>query len=199
MLEEFMKGARIFKSIRFAIYYFLCLVFYRDNVWLRKWNPLSIRGIWFYQKILNMNRARSINWPVHFSSKVSGNIVVGEMCSPGYAPGCYIAGKNGIIFGSNVFIGPGVKIISANHSLHDLNHHLKAEPIRIGSNVWIGANAVILPGVKIGDGAVIGAGAIVTKDVEEQHTVVGNPARVIRRTSGSNAQSLDSSALSIDT
>lgn len=53
--------------------------------------------------------------------------------------------------------------------------------IEIGNNIWIGANALILPNVKkIGDGAVIGAGAVVTKDVDPYAIVVGNPARKIR-------------------
>lgn len=52
--------------------------------------------------------------------------------------------------------------------------------IRIGNDVWIGANACILPGVTIGDGAVVGAGAIVTKDIPPFAIVVGNPARVIK-------------------
>lgn len=57
----------------------------------------------------------------------------------------------------------------------------KNEPVVIGNDVWIGANAVILPGVNIGDGAVIAAGAIVTKNVEPYCIVAGNPARVLRR------------------
>ena len=51
--------------------------------------------------------------------------------------------------------------------------------IRIGDNVWIGAGAIILPGVTIGDDAVIGAGAIVTKDIKTGEVVGGNPARLL--------------------
>jgi maltose O-acetyltransferase len=49
--------------------------------------------------------------------------------------------------------------------------------VRIGSDVWIGGGAIILPGVTIGDGAVIGAGSVVTRDVDPGQTVMGNPAR----------------------
>jgi maltose O-acetyltransferase len=49
--------------------------------------------------------------------------------------------------------------------------------VRIGSDVWIGGGAIILPGVTVGDGAVIGAGSVVTRDVEAGQTVTGNPAR----------------------
>jgi acetyltransferase-like isoleucine patch superfamily enzyme len=55
-----------------------------------------------------------------------------------------------------------------------------AYPIRIGSGVWIGGGAIILPGVTIGDGAVIGAGSVIRRDVPADTLIVGNPARVIR-------------------
>ena len=50
----------------------------------------------------------------------------------------------------------------------------------IGNDVWVGANSVILPGVKIGTGAIVGAGSVVTKDVPEYAIVVGNPARILK-------------------
>jgi maltose O-acetyltransferase len=56
-----------------------------------------------------------------------------------------------------------------------------SKEVKIGSNVWIGGNSVILPGVTIGDGVTVGAGSVVTKDVEPYVVVAGNPARVIRR------------------
>lgn len=56
-----------------------------------------------------------------------------------------------------------------------------ARPIRIGSNVWIGFDACVLPGVTIGEGAIVGARSIVVEDVEPYTIVAGNPARVVRR------------------
>ena len=56
-----------------------------------------------------------------------------------------------------------------------------AEPIKIGNNVWIGAGAIILPGITVGDDAIVGAGAVVTHDVEPRTIVVGNPAKILRR------------------
>ena len=59
---------------------------------------------------------------------------------------------------------------------------MRAEPVVVESNVWIASDAVILPGVTIGEGAVIGAGSVVTKDVAPATVVAGNPARFLRNT-----------------
>jgi acetyltransferase-like isoleucine patch superfamily enzyme len=97
--------------------------------------------------------------------------------------GCYIQGENGIIFGKNVWVGPGVGIISANHSVDDFERHRKEKPIRIGDNCWIGMNAVILPGVELGEHVIVGAGSIVTRSFGPNCMIVGNPARVIKEIS----------------
>ncbi len=95
------------------------------------------------------------------------------------SPSLYIQAHNGIIFHGSFIGGPGIRIISSNHSLNgDLNEHIQEQPIEVGDNVWIGANAIILPSVVIGDGAVIAAGSVVTKDVKPYSLVAGNPANV---------------------
>lgn len=126
---------------------------------------------------------RSIPWPVHHTSRVSGfnNISYGRRTYPGYSDNCYIQAINGIKFGSNVRIGPGVAIISANHNLDDFEKHQKADPIEIGDNCWLGARAVILPGVKLGDHVIVGAGSIVTKSFSSNCVIAGNPAIVIKQ------------------
>lgn len=134
------------------------------------------------QKIFRING--TIPWPVHFTSMVLGknNIKKGFMCDPGDSMGCYIQAFGGIEFGSNVEMGPGVKIISQNHDLNDFSKAVKVDkPIRIGNNVWIGANSVILPEVQIGENVVIGAGSIVTKDIEANSIAVGNPCMIIKK------------------
>ena len=157
-------------------------VFYPKKKELANWNPCFTMKYILFQKILNINDSRKIPWPVHFTSRVSGNIKVGYMTTPGMMPGIYINGKNGIIFGDNVYIAAGVKIISANHDFNDYNNYVKEEPIIIGNNVWIGANAIILPGVRIADGCIIGAGSVVTKSFLEKNCVIaGNPAKIIKK------------------
>ncbi len=76
-------------------------------------------------------------------------------------------------------IGPGVQIITVSHALNAtqrLEKRSYKKDVRLGKNVWVGAGAIILPGVTIGDNAIIGAGSVVTKDVAAGITVAGNPA-----------------------
>ena len=81
-------------------------------------------------------------------------------------------------------IGPNVTIATAGHpilpSLREKAYQFNLD-VHIGKNVWIGAGAVILPGVSIGDNSVIGAGAIVTKDIPSNVVAVGNPCRILRK------------------
>lgn len=88
-----------------------------------------------------------------------------------------------VTIGSNAFIGPNVSIYTACHPLNATERNTYAEwaePVIIGDNVWIGGNAVILPGVTIGDNVVIGAGSVVTKDIPDNVVVAGNPAKNIK-------------------
>lgn len=89
-----------------------------------------------------------------------------------------------ISFGDNVFIGPQCGFYTAIHPLDAPRRNAGLEyarPIEIGSNVWIGGHVTVLPGVRIGDGAVIGAGSVVTRDIPPRVVAVGNPCRVIRQ------------------
>ena len=89
--------------------------------------------------------------------------------------------RSGITLEDGVFIGPGVLLVTENHPEQPaVRRNVYAKPIVVGHGVWIGAGAVILPGVTIGEHAVVGAGAIVTKDVPAGVIVAGNPARIVR-------------------
>lgn len=96
-----------------------------------------------------------------------------------------IGGRGGLTIGNHVMIGPYCQILTAVHKSDDwkkpiTRQGIECKPVLIEDDVWIGTHAVILPGVKIGKGAIIGAGAVVTKDVEPYSLVAGVPARHIR-------------------
>lgn len=81
-----------------------------------------------------------------------------------------------IQIGSYVAINQGACLLTASHRLNDPHWTQFSKDIFIGDHVWIATNAIILPGVTIGDGAVIGAGAVISKDVPAYAVAVGNPA-----------------------
>lgn len=89
-----------------------------------------------------------------------------------------------IYVGDYTMFGPNVTVASAAHpilpQLREKGYEYNL-PVRIGKNCWIGAGAVILPGVTIGDNTVIGAGSVVTKDIPSDVVAVGNPCRVLRK------------------
>lgn len=91
-----------------------------------------------------------------------------------------------ITLGENVYITDGVKFIThdgATLLFRDRVPDLEiTKPIKVGSNVYFGNNAVILPGVTIGNNVIVGAGAVVTKDIPDNSVAVGVPARVIKTT-----------------
>ena len=133
------------------------------------------------QKLFRLNP--KVKWPVHFTSKVIApeKIKKGILCDPGDNPNVYIQANNGLIIGNNVGFGTGSKVISANHSHTNHSEHSKTPPITIGSNAFIGANSVLLPGISIGDNVIIGAGSIVCKDICSNTIAVGNPCSVVKK------------------
>lgn len=143
--------------------------------------PWGLRILNFIvQKIFRLNKKSK--FMVHFSSTVSGNIIIGRDVARYFANcgGCYIQGINGIEIGDNTIFAPGVKMISANHDKNDLSKHdEKTGPIRIGNDCWIATNAVILPGVQLGNNVVVAAGAVVTKSFPSNVVIAGVPAKII--------------------
>ena len=96
-------------------------------------------------------------------SFISGNVTIGKWC----------------------MVGPGVKIIGGTHNFDDINIPMRfqggsTQKIIIEENVWIGANAIILGGIKIGAGSIVAAGAMVNKDVPKNTVVGGIPAKIIK-------------------
>jgi len=103
---------------------------------------------------------------------------------------CVILDTAPVTIGDDTRIGPAVQIYTADHPRDPAVRRSGLEsgvPVTIGSNVWIGGGAIILPGVTIGDDAIVGAGSVVTRDVPAGATVAGNPARVVSAKAGAKA------------
>lgn len=88
--------------------------------------------------------------------------------------------------GNNVNLAQGITVTALNHNFSDTNKRIDEQgvstnPVTIEDDVWVGTNAVILPGVTIGEHCVVAAGAIVTKDVPPHSLVAGVPAKVIKK------------------
>lgn len=107
---------------------------------------------------------------------------------------CVFLDSSTIDIGANVLVEPAVQLLTAFHPLHardrlprdwmpgsgEARYRTQALPIRIGDNCWIGAGAIVMPGVSIGDNTTIGAGSVVTSDIPANVLAFGNPCRVQR-------------------
>lgn len=112
-----------------------------------------------------------------------GRIVIGRGTYIG--PSTVLFGMGEIEIGDHVMISPGVVITSLQHPIDDTSRPMFQQPrvygkISIEDDVYIGSNAVVTPGVRIGRGAVVGAGAVVTKDIPPYAIAMGVPAKVVR-------------------
>lgn len=174
----------MFKTLDFLIFGWIIHLFYPEY-YRPKYGYQRYYILFFHylipQKLFRLNP--KVRWPVHFTSTVLApeNIKKGILCDPGDNLNNYIQANNGIVFGSNIELGPGVSIISSNHKSDNLREHTKGKPIIIGNNVWIGANSTLLPEVTIGNNVIIGANSLVNKDIPDNSIAVGNPCKVIKQ------------------
>lgn len=102
-----------------------------------------------------------------------------------FQPLVYIEAYGGVKIGDDVSMAEGASLFSVNHGFEDVNIPIKdqpltALPIEIENNVWIGAKATVLGGVKIASGTIVAAGAVVSKNTDRNSTVAGVPAKVIK-------------------
>jgi len=113
------------------------------------------------------------------------NITIGRNVAINH--GVYIQGHDCVVIGDDVVLSPRCVILDSGLNIEDIScrkrrkDHIKTMT-RIGNNVWIGAGAIILPGVSLGNNCVVGAGSVVTKSFSSSLVIAGNPARVIRET-----------------
>ena len=95
---------------------------------------------------------------------------------------CVVLDVSRVRIGSFTLFGPAAQIYTATHPMDATLRRTRelAKPVDIGSDVWVGGGAIILPGVSIGSRTVIGAGSVVTRDIPDDVFAAGNPCRVIR-------------------
>lgn len=142
--------------------------------------PITFRK-WFYQKVLGFNK--EAYWPVHHRSAINQprNVYLGVDTCPGYNPGCYIQGIGKIYIGDYTIFEDNVGIISANHFMLDIRHHIKQQVI-IGKNCFIGKGSIILPNVELGDYTIVEPGSVVNESFREGNCIIaGNPAKLVTK------------------
>lgn len=131
----------------------------------------------------NNLKLRSIAQPIEISVGNGAEVVIGDNVF--INTGVVIAAKKKIHIGNRTIIGDQAIIYDTDwHGIDGKEVHSK--PVEIGNHVWIGARAMILKGVKIGDNSIIAAGSVVPKNVDAGVIVAGNPAKFIRKTRGWN-------------
>lgn len=131
------------------------------------------------KQLISCGKNAFINPP--FYCDYGFNIQVGDNFFCNY--NCTILDVGRLRIGNNCLFAPNVSIYTAGHPVHPAMRNTLYEygiDVNIGSNVWLGGNVIVCPGVTIGDNTVIGAGSVVTKDVPSWCVAVGNPCRVIR-------------------
>lgn len=134
----------------------------------------------FCGKCLLAKCGRNVN--IEKNANFAYSVELGD--NSGLGINCRISGRT--IIGNNVMMGPNVCIFTRNHRFDRTDIPMNQQgmtperPVIIEDDVWIGANATILPGVTISKGAIVGAGAVVTNNVPEYAVVGGNPARVLK-------------------
>jgi acetyltransferase-like isoleucine patch superfamily enzyme len=145
----------------------------RADRWLQRLRADALR-----RTFASCGRNVSIQWPIVVNG--ADHLGVGDNVS--FNAFIHIWAQGGVTIGESTLIASHVVITSLTHSTDSTRYSdsLVSKPVEIGRNVWIGAHAVVLPGVKVGDNAIIGAGAVVTRDVAPGDVVAGVPARSIR-------------------
>lgn len=153
----------------------------RTRDFLRKFNSIGYKETGVYREALTQllpNCKNDIFIVPPFYCDYGYNIYAGYNVYFNY--NCVALDSGKIIIGNNTMFGPGVHIYAVTHPIDALERRKDVEigiKVTIGDDCWIGGHSVILPGVTIGDRCIVGAGAVVTRDVPDDTTVIGNPAR----------------------
>ena len=153
-------------------------------------NQRDARPRWYIRLLAPLYQHRGSGSKIYWSARMDtppyrrfwlGDVTIGDYTRIGIH--CTVIGP--VCIGNHVNLAQGITVTALNHNFKDTakridEQGISTNPVAIGDDVWIGANAVILPGVTIGRHCVVAAGAVVTKDVPDNTVVGGVPAKVIK-------------------
>lgn len=151
------------------------LKFYIATAWVAHIPSFHFRH-WYYRRVLHysLGKDSSIHMGVFvtgYNIHIGNNVVINRRV--------HLDGRIGVRIHDNVSISPEVYIVSLEHDPQDASFGTRGAEVIIEEDVWIGVRAMIMPGVRVGKGAVVAAGAVVTKEVAPYQIVAGVPARPI--------------------
>lgn len=171
-------------KILYRLYLLTKTLDYRSCEWLRVRIVQSLLG----------KRKRNLLFRSNVNLHGVENLELGDDVSINH--GCFISAQGGLKIGDFVAVGHNTSILTTEHTYSDPSTPIKHQPVEtrpvsIGNNVWIGANVTILGGVSIADNTVVAAGAVVTRNIEQEFTIVGGvPAKFIKSFAQSAASDL---------
>lgn len=155
--------------------YINALRYYLLNHLFLKRMPYFVRH-WYVRKVCGIKLGNDSS--IHMGCFISGNnIVIGDNTVINRFS--YLDGRGPLYIGNNVNISHYTIIHTLTHITNSPYFHATPKPVAILDHSWIGASAIILPGITIGEGAIVAAGAVVVKDVPPYAIVGGNPAKII--------------------
>lgn len=161
--------------------YLIYLIFFKNTP--EDYRPYALCFPWIRRILVSGYLKKCGKQPrVKSGADMSPNATLGDYSELGTR--CLI--QSNVHIGSNVLMGPDVKIYSRNHKFDAIDVPIRNQgksyhETYIGDDVWIGANVIILAGVKVGSHSVIAAGAVVAHDVEEFSVIGGVPARILKK------------------
>ena len=174
---------KILKGIISIMFFLKYKILFGKNIKIHAIN--SIKGklsILLKEKSLcKVGKFLMIDGPLYLKAENNSKVLIGDYCY--FNHNCSITALNSIIIGNNCMFGNNVVIVDHNHLIKNeeiSGKEFEIANVKIGNNVWIGANAVILQGVEIGDNSVVAAGAVVTKNIGKKEIWGGVPAKKIK-------------------
>lgn len=168
--SQFDKGA---SKIKQAVWYFVNALFVRAS-----WNPFMGMKI-FLLRLFGAKIGKGLIIKNNVIVKFPWKLEIGDNCWIG--EDVWIDNLDSVSIGNDVCISQGAMLLTGNHDYTVYNMPYRNAPIVIDDGAWIGAQAVVCPGVTVSNNAILTVGSIATKDMEENGIYQGNPAKIIRK------------------